>query len=812
MDRYICIHGHFYQPPRENPWLEEVELQESAYPYHDWNERITVECYATNQSSRILNPHNRIIDIVNNYAKISFNFGPTLLSWMERHATEVYQAIIKADEEAQKRFSGHGSSLAQPYNHMIMPLANTRDAWTQVLWGIQDFEYRFHRKPEGMWLPETAVNVASLEILAACGIKFTILAPHQAKQIRKIGEKNWQDVTGSQIDPHQVYLCPLPSGRSIHLFFYDGPVSRDTAFGDLLKNGEKFAQRLLNTYAADAPTETSKAQLVHIASDGETYGHHQRFGEMALSFCLYYIESKKLANLTIYGEFLEKYPPTHEVEIIENTSWSCAHGVERWRSNCGCHLGTKPGWQQTWRTPLRNALDWLRDSLIPVYEAEMRIFTDDPWKIRDHYIEVVLDRSPGRGDQFFKTYFSKEIQSEERIKILKLLEMERHGLLMYTSCGWFFDEISGIETTQILRYAARAMQLAKEVYGTDLEGEFVKRLEAAPSNIPDYKNGAIVYERLVKPAIVDLLRVGAHYAVSSLFKEYPPEAGIYCYTVYRQFADQLEAGRHRIVFGRARIRSWITGEENRISYAALHMGDHNLKGGVRFHMEDEAYLIMQQEIRGAFLKGDIPEVIHRMNVHFGSNNFSLWHLFKHEQKLVFDQILESTLSDIEAHFRQIYEQNYPLMLARKDLNIPLPKALAVTVEFINNRELLDILERGDLDLERLKKVTVEIKRWGFEIDKATVGFVAIRRINEMMQKMLASTDNQSLLTMTCELLNMLGLFQLDLNLWQAQNIYFTLSRRQYKNMCTKDPAIHPEASPWIRAFRSLGDLLKVKCD
>jgi len=235
MDRYLCIHCHFYQPPRENPWLESIELQESAYPYHDWNERITAECYEPNAASRILTTDNRIIRIVNNYSRISFNVGPTLLSWMANRAPETYQAILDADRESQQRFSGHGSAIAQVYNHMIMPLANRRDKQTQVFWGIRDFESRFNRAPEGMWLAETAVDIETLEVLAANGIQFTILAPSQARHERRVTTTKFKNVEGGKIDPTRPYVCNLPSGRSINLFFYDGPISRAVAFEGLLQ-------------------------------------------------------------------------------------------------------------------------------------------------------------------------------------------------------------------------------------------------------------------------------------------------------------------------------------------------------------------------------------------------------------------------------------------------------------------------------------------------------------------------------------------------------------------------------------------------
>ena len=450
MERYLCIHGHFYQPPRENPWLEAVELQDSAYPYHDWNERISAECYGPNSTSRILNGDGRIEKIVNNYKRISFNFGPTLLSWLEGNDPETYQAILEADRESRKAFSGHGSALAQGYNHLILPLANRRDKYTQVLWGIRDFERRFGRMPEGMWLPETAVDLESLQILEEAGIRFTILAPHQAARVRRKDGGDWQDVSGGRIDPTIPYELRLPSGQAICLFFYDGLISRAVAFEGLLRSGEVFAGRLLEGFPE---TPSAFPRLLHIATDGETYGHHHRWGEMALSFALQHIDSNRFARVTNYGEFLDVFPPTHEVEIFENTSWSCVHGIERWRGNCGCNSGGHPDWNQEWRSPLREALDGLRDDLSGLFEKAGSALLKDPWAARDGYIEAVLDRSPENVSGFLRGHAIRELSGKQATEVLKLLEIQRYALMMYTSCGWFFDELSGIETVQVLQYA-----------------------------------------------------------------------------------------------------------------------------------------------------------------------------------------------------------------------------------------------------------------------------------------------------------------------------------------------------------------------
>ncbi|HET8798141.1 MAG TPA: DUF3536 domain-containing protein, partial [Thermoanaerobaculia bacterium] len=453
--RFMTIHGHFYQPPRENPWLEAVETQDSAFPWHDWNARVTAECYEPNATARILDEHDRIRHIVNNYASISFNFGPTLLSWMETAAPETYAAVLDADRMSRERFGGHGAAIAQAYNHMILPLAKERDKRTQVLWGLRDFERRFGRKAEGMWLPETAVDLASLEALVAEGILFTILEPHQAARWRRIGEGDWREANG-HLDPTQPYLCHLPSGRSIAIFFYDGPISRAVAFEQLLARGETFAHRLAGAFS----DHRRHPQIVNIATDGETYGHHHRFGEMALAYALQIIEQQGLAKLTVYGEHLATHPPQHEVEIVERTSWSCSHGIERWRGDCGCHAGGGAGWNQQWRGPLRSALDWLRDEAATIFEREGAAVLRDPWLARDAYIDVILDR----GEPSVAQFLSRHAQHGAHVtRVLQLLEMQRNAMLMYTSCGWFFSDVSGIETVQVLAYAARVIQLVRQL-------------------------------------------------------------------------------------------------------------------------------------------------------------------------------------------------------------------------------------------------------------------------------------------------------------------------------------------------------------
>jgi alpha-amylase/alpha-mannosidase (GH57 family) len=807
MKHYICIHGHFYQPPRENPWLEEVEVQDSAFPFHDWNERITTECYAPNSASRILDSKKNIIDIINNYAKISFNFGPTLLSWIEKNAPSVYQAVIDADKESLSRFSGHGSALSQAYSHMIMPLANSRDKRTQIVWGIKDFVHRFGRKPEGMWLPETAVDVETLNIMAECGIKFTVLAPHQAHQFRKIGEEDWTYANNGTIDTRSAYLCPLPSGRTIYLFFYDGTISNEIAFGDLLKDGERFAQRLQGAFSK----EQNKPQIVHIATDGETFGHHHRFGEMALAYCLDRIETSHSIFLTVYGEHLEKYPPEYEVQIAENTSWSCVHGVERWRDHCGCSTGLHPGWKQKWRAPLREAMDWLRQRLESVYQDRMSALTEDPWKAREDYIDVVLDRSRENVDAFFRGHMSSALSLEKKVEALKLLEMQRNSMLGFTSCGWFFDDISGIEAVQVMQYAARAIQLARETGGKDYEPEYIKILERAPSNVSKFKNGAAVYKKLVQPAVLELIRVGVHYAVSALFEEYPETIKIGAYTSTSDIYDLTDSGREKLAVGKARLLSEITWEEENISFAVLHFGDHNLIGGARKFTDDHSFSSLHEEIKEAFTNSDIPEVIRLMDKHFGTHNYSLWHLFKDEKRKVLNQVLDSTLEEMETSFRQIYENQYSVMQALRENRVPLPKAFSTTVEFILNTDFRRLMEDEEFDLERLKKLVEEFKKWNLQPDRTLLSFVTSKKFDRLMEEVSKKPQDLSLWKTVGDLLEILRDFPLDLDLWRSQNIYFKVCQQLGSEMEKRSLEGDEGAKKWVDCLRKMGEYLRVKC-
>jgi alpha-amylase/alpha-mannosidase (GH57 family) len=799
MERYLCIHCHFYQPPRENPWLEFVELQESAYPYHDWNERITAESYAPNSASRILDSQGRITRIVNNYSRISFNFGPTLLSWMELNSPDVYEAVLEADRQSKEHFSGHGSAIAQAYNHIIMPLANRRDKETQVKWGIRDFQSRFGRSPEGMWLPETAVDTETLEILADHGIKYTILAPNQARQARRQA-RQWRNVEGGRIDPKLPYFCHLPSGKKIDLFFYDGPISRAVAFERLLSSGENFANRLMSGF-----TERRYPQLMHIATDGETYGHHHRHGDMALAYALSFVEINNLAKITNYGEFLEKHPPTHEVEIIQDTSWSCAHGIERWRNHCGCNSG-REGWHQQWRQPLRHALDYLRDDIAGPYEQRAAELVDHPWQLRDDYISVVLDRSALNVDEFFRKHQRRELTEEEQVELLKMLEMQRHAMLMYTSCGWFFDEISGIETVQVVQYAARAIQLAQELFGDHREAKFIHLLAHASTNIPEYQNGAEIYQRFAKPAMVNLLGVGAHYAINALFHGFEQQSSIYAYEVDLLDSRTLQAGRMKVALGRAGIRSRVTRHQAEVTFGVLHLGDNNVFAGVRDFRGDEEYNRLLADSEKAFANVDIADSIRALDRHFGETAYSLKSLFKDERKRVVGMLLQSVVDEAEAMYRQVYDNHAPLMRFLTEIPMPLPKVLSVTSEFVINAALRRAFEVEPLDLVHIASLLDVVRRENLNLDHAGLSYSLTGRVNSLMQAFAAMPDDMDTLDRMNAVFDLLTTLPFQPNLWKVQNLYYGLSQTLYPKMAARSDRY---AQEWVRKFSQLGEKLGV---
>jgi|HubBroStandDraft_2_1064218.scaffolds.fasta_scaffold02184_8 hypothetical protein len=803
--KYVCIHGHFYQPPRENPSLEAIELQDSAYPYHDWNERITAECYAPNGTSRLLDAQQRIVKLVNNYGQISFNFGPTLLLWMEQKSPEVLELIKQADKESQQRFGGHGSAMAQVYNHMIMPLAHARDKETQVIWGIRDFVYRFGRRPEGMWLPETAVDIPTLEVLAAQGIRFTILAPRQAKRVRAQSGRSWKDVSGDRIDPSRAYQIRLPSKKTMALFFYDGPISQGVAFEGLLSDGKKFADRLMSGFS----DERTWPQLAHIATDGESYGHHHHYGEMALTYALNSIENGGIAKLINYGQFLELHPPDHWVEIFENTSWSCAHGTERWKSNCGCNSGGHADWNQEWRAPLRSALDWLRDTLAETFEKEAKSLLREPWAARNDFIDVVLNRANENLAMFLQKHATHELDASERVRALKLLELQRHAMLMYTSCGWFFDELSGLETVQVLRYAGRAIQLAREATGQDVEAAFCERLRNAKSNIPEHGDGEQIYKKWVAPAIITVDKVAGHYAVSSLFETYGEKTRIYCYTVERQAYDVETEGRVRLAIGRGLVRSEITTEEIVLNFAVLHFGDHNITGGVREFLDEQHFSELRSKLNDAFTKADTAAVIRILDEQFHRGTFSLSSLFRDEQRRIIGIILNDTVASVSGDFRKMYENQASLIRFLNSLAVPVPDTLRSVAAIALNSQLQQALEKPDIDVAGIRCLLRETRLNNVHLDATTLEFIMRHRLEIQATAFHDHPEDLDSLKRLHVLLDVAGDLPFPVGMWTAQNLAFqrlTTNHNGANGKAIDDP-VHQE---WVRELAAVSEKLHIR--
>jgi alpha-amylase/alpha-mannosidase (GH57 family) len=820
--RFVCIHGHFYQPPRENPWLETVEVQDSAAPYHDWNDRITAECYAPNGASRITNKQNEIIRIMNNYARMSYNFGPTLLSWLHDKAPRTYRMILDADKTSAQHYTGHGSAIAQVYNHLIMPLASRRDALTQIRWGIADFELRYGRKPEGMWLAETAVNRSVLDLMAQEGIKFTILAPVQCARVRHLSAPEtaetadpWIETPNAIVDPTHPYLIHLDEGRTISVFFYDGPDSRAIAFEGLLNSGEDFANRLLSAFHPPLSNEPNAAQLSHVATDGESYGHHHKHGEMALSYAMHRIENGDKARLTNYAEFLAKFPPTWEAEVAEDTSWSCIHGVERWRSNCGCNSGGKPNWNQEWRTPLREALDYLRDATAPLAEQLAQPLLKDLWVARDAYIQVILDRSPASIIKFFDQHATRPLSELERIAALELLELERHTQLMYTSCGWFFDEISGIETVQIIAYAGRVLQLAAKLFGQpgiDLEKNFLDILAKGKSNIPEIGDGAEVYHRYVNSMQIGLEQVGAHYAISSIFRTYPEHGELFCFDVHRESMETFNSGRGRVAVGRALVYSRITEENEDICFAVLHLGDQNLSAAVKpYNSQDpaevEAFAHFSTEIGVAIRRANLPEVIRLIDRFFGETAYSLTSLFADEQHRILNTILNQTISEMEESLRKIYEDHASLLHFLTETGMAAPPALASAARFAINASLRRAIEAENFDAADIETLFARAEADQIPLDTQLLGYTAGQRMKRAMIRLEASAAGDpsatGALATALIITETIHKMPFEVNLWQAQNIWNDLLRRSDTHYWTAE---------WKEDFKKLGRAMNISVD
>ena len=789
-EKWVCIHGHFYQPPRENPWLEAIEPQPSAHPYRDWNERITAECYRPNSAARVIDSQGNIIQIVDNYQRMSFNVGPTLMSWLESKAPDVHAALVQADRDSVQRFSGHGSAMAQAYNHMIMPLASVRDRATQVKWGIADFTRRFGRAPEGMWLPECAVDTASLEALAAEGIAFTVLAPHQAKAWRPPGGE-WRT---SAVDPGRAYTYKLPSGKSIDLFFYDGQTSQAVAFERLLSDGHHIISRMTNR----GPVEGGGPTLCHIATDGETYGHHHRYGDMALAWALSQVEQGwNATRLTNYAEFRAKVPPTWEVQLQENSSWSCAHGVSRWREDCGCNSGGRPGWNQKWRRPLRETLDWLREQAYATLDAVGGQLFKDVWAARDAYVDVLLDGMTAR-EAFLATHATRELSVEERVRALSLMELARHAMLMYTSCGWFFDDLSGIETVQCLQYAARVAELISTVRGINVESELVERLSAAQSNLPDEGDGRLVWLQRVRPARIDPAKVCAHVAVHTLVEpDLSRKVAVDGFHV--ELLDRLESksGRARMVAATVRVRSQLTEAATVMCFAGLHLGEQHVTGGVRTPPDAAEWSLTLGELRDTLETGDVFAAQRAIDHHFPGAHLSLGSLLPGTRERVLAAVLGDAIREAERELDEGYDQHAPLIRWLVARDLPVPEALHTIAQAALRRRVLTNLAAEEASFSALHEQITEAAEVKVSLDTPEIALAASEGLRRLLERVAANGNlDPTALETLARAAEVASRMKTPVDLWFAQNATWRLLQRL----------------PQLRADGKAGDLAAVQSE
>ena len=712
MKKYLIIHGHFYQPPRENPWTEEVGKEQSAFPYHNWNKRIVEECYSPNLDAIVLDEEKNLLDVVNNFQKINFNFGPTLLSWMEKNETETYSRILNSEKE---------NAISQVYNHIIMPLSTRRDMRTEVLWGIKDFKYRFGKKPKGMWLPETAVSSETLEVLAECGIEFTILAPHQIRIIRKIkGEYTKKDIEKTS----EIYLVRLNNGKSIKIVSYDNSISHKISFEGLLHSGDSFYKDIDNIF------NKTKNNVLVIATDGEIYGHHHRFGEMALAYVLNSIVARTDIEIITLNEYLSMKEPEYEAEIVENTSWSCIHGIDRWRNDCGCSTGGKPEWNQKWRKPLREATDWLKCILDEIFENEGRKYIHDVWKARDDYVDILIQRSEKTISDFIDN--NSIIKDDTNtVKILKLMEMQRNGLFMLTSCGWFFSDISGLESVQILKYAGRAIELAQDFIDRNLEDEFLGMLEFAKSNKNEEENGAVIYKKYVKPLTLNHKKAICHYGAFQLIDN--PRNDLFSFTITELDKNESSMGDMSMISSHSIVKSLITKEQKEFAMVALRIAGIDFRFSIKEY--DTFFEDIKEEISKRFTEPNLTEVTRLLDHNFGDEYFTLEALLPDVKEEILKLLSEDIIERFKDAYNTVYEENKGVMEYISKIGGNLPDGFLIAARYSLNSKLRDVslmLDEDENSINEIVFVKNEAHKLNIQLDEKKI----LKRLSKYFTKLI----------------------------------------------------------------------------
>jgi alpha-amylase/alpha-mannosidase (GH57 family) len=758
MTTALVIHGHFYQPPRENPWTELVEREPGAEPFHDWNERIHAECYRPNAYARIGDAHGGVERIVNNYARLSFNFGPTLLNWLERRHPDTYARVVEADRDSARRRNGHGNAIAQGYNHSILPLCNERDRRTQVRWGLADFRRRFDRDAEALWLPETACDDATLETLIEEGLRFVVLSPFQAEAVRTPGAAVWQQVPDGRIDttvPYK-YLHRDGSGRSVAVFFYDGRIARAVAFEGLL------------------------ASVVNVATDGESYGHHFRWGDRSIAYALEVEAERHGLRVTNYGEFLDGHEPEHEVRLKrgpggEGTAWSCAHGLGRWTRDCGCNASAPGGWNQRWRAPLRAAFDLLRDDLAPKFEDACGELLREPWGARDEYVELLGPR-PAPREEFLARHARRALVYDERVRALTLLEAQRASMTMYTSCGWFFNDISGIETVQTLRYAGRVVETMESLGLAPPVERFLETLSEAKSNLLERPTGADIYLRAVEHSRVTPQRVAAHFAICNLIER--DERDAECESAgydYRKLDFRKQRhGRVTLETVRLALEEWATGRRHEFALAAMHFGEIDYYCALRpFEGErefEEAAAVLWSQLRAASL----PVLLRVARSEFGPEEFGLEALLSegrgHLSRSVFGKLTARFMDEYE----HLYEENRRVVERLQEIGFQLPRELRLAAELTVGLRLERVLRdqrRGAGDYRAAVEIARDAARFGYRIDRTSVARVFEETLTETARLVVVRPTPETVASARAliELGRELGL---EANLERAQEILY----------------------------------------
>jgi alpha-amylase/alpha-mannosidase (GH57 family) len=806
-NKYLCIHGHFYQPPRENPWLGAIEYEASARPYHDWNNRITRECYGPNTRARIHDKSGHILKLLNNYVYMSFNFGPTLLSWLEKAHPWVYKQILAADKASRDRYHGHGNALAQVYNHIIMPLAHRRDKLTQIRWGLADFKQRFGRKAEGMWLAETAVDTETLELMIQEGIKFTILSPTQAQSIRPLTmagepkESDWEDVSGGRINPTRAYRVWLDKSAQhfIDVFFYTGPLSRAVAYEKILASGENFLSRIQQAFGE----HQDEPQLVSVVTDGESYGHHFKFGDLALSWLFDQLEETGRIKLTNFALFLECFSPKYEVKLFENSSWSCSHGVDRWRADCGCSVDHTPGWNQAWRAPLREGLDWLSHELETIFEEQGKRLLKDPYKARDDYVTVFTNPSCQGRERFFQHHASHRLATDDKIETLRLMESQRMSLYMFTSCGWFFDDISGLEAAQVLKYAARAIYLVRPWAKRDLEERLMGFLSRAKSNDQVYGDGVRVYQRLVEPSRINPSVATAHYALHTLAGVHPKETCVFSQMVRSVWKRDLGGHHLHVALGEAQVSEKVTGQEFRRIYIARRSGAREL---ICLVGESVTKLDPEQIVRELepLIASAAPEKIEAVfSRHLRQvKSYEFQDLIPDIRKCLVQGLARNVYWQIKDSILKHEEALREFVLFVEHTGESVPQTLGNVFSLLISDKLAGLMisgqEEAPTDWKGLRRCVKLASRMEFTLRDPELTKKAQKLLLREMEK-LTLLGNPDAMKKVISFLNMVEELHLELDLWECQNMFYDLYKDQRFIQ-----RLSPKASS---TFRALGERL-----